>query len=82
MVTWVLVAAVVYAGFVVAFQYGLAPDGAVGQASIYGGAWVALKLTQPLRLGATVILTPLVARTGRAMGWWRPDASEGEGSGG
>jgi hypothetical protein len=51
----------VFAGFAIAIQLGFAVDDAAGGAGTVGAAWVATKLTQPIRILATVALTPLVA---------------------
>lgn len=52
--------AVVLGGFAAAIALGVEVEGAAGKASVLGAAWVATKLTQPLRIGATLLLTPLV----------------------
>lgn len=66
--------AVVLAGFALAIQLGysaafseatgdsVATASAVSTAGTWGAAWVATKVTQPLRIAATIALTPLVAR--------------------
>ncbi len=59
---------VVFAGFWLAIHLGFKVHGAAGSATTLGAAWIATKITQPLRIGGTVLLTPLVAR-GRA--WWQ-----------
>jgi hypothetical protein len=50
------------AGFAVAIRTGVAVESAAGEASILGAAWVATKVTQPVRILATLALTPLVGR--------------------
>jgi hypothetical protein len=51
----------VLAGFAVAISTGIKADsGAVGL-GVLGAAWVATKLTQPLRIGATLLLTPAIS---------------------
>jgi hypothetical protein len=52
----------VFAGFIVAIRAGVHVRGAAGGAGLVGTAWVATKLTQPLRIFATLALVPLVAR--------------------
>lgn len=59
--TYVAIALAVYAFFVVALRMGLEVDGAAASAGTFGAAWVALKITQPVRIGATLLLTPPVA---------------------
>jgi|SRR5690606_23336307 len=49
-------------GFAIAIGAGYEPEGVAGNAGLIGAAWVATKLAQPLRILATVALTPLVAR--------------------
>ena len=53
--------AVVFAGAAVALQLGFSFEVTAGSAGTLGAAWVATKLTQPLRILATVALTPPVA---------------------
>jgi hypothetical protein len=49
------------AGFAVAIKLGFEVESASGTAGVLGAAWVATKLTQPLRILVTVALTPIVA---------------------
>ena len=54
----------VWAGFTIAIATGLDVDGDAGGAGmlgIIGAAWLPTKLTQPLRIGATFVVTPIVA---------------------
>ena len=59
---WVYFAifSIVLGGFAIAIATGFKANGAVGTAGIWGGAYLATKLTQPLRILATLALTPLV----------------------
>lgn len=52
--------AVVFAAFAVAISMGIEAGGAGGIAGTAAAAWVATKLTQPLRIAGTLVLTPLV----------------------
>jgi len=52
----------VLAGFALAIRTGIKVESVAGQAGIWGAAWVATKVTQPLRILATLALTPLLAR--------------------
>ena len=52
----------VLTGFALAIRAGVQVESAAGEAGTLGAAWVATKLTQPLRILATVVLTPLVSR--------------------
>ena len=49
-------------GFYLAINAGLAPESVAGRAGAFTAAYLATKLTQPLRIGATVVLTPVVGR--------------------
>jgi hypothetical protein len=57
LVIWVLT----LAGFAVVISLGLPVKGAASGSGVALGAWLAAKLTQPLRIVATLALTPLVA---------------------
>lgn len=50
-----------WAGFWYALSAGFEVSGAAGQAGTFWGAYAATKLTQPLRIAATFVLTPTVA---------------------
>jgi hypothetical protein len=52
--------AVVLVGFALAIHFGFAVESAAGAAGVWGAAWVSTKLTQPLRILATLALTPVV----------------------
>lgn len=61
-VVYLVLFVVVLAGFMVAIgAAGYAPEGAASGAGLIGAAWLATKLTQPLRILATLALTPLVS---------------------
>lgn len=53
----------VLAGFALAISLGFDAKGGAAGLGILGAAWVATKLTQPLRIGATLLMTPVVAAT-------------------
>jgi Na+-transporting methylmalonyl-CoA/oxaloacetate decarboxylase beta subunit len=53
---------VVLLGFYVAITAGLAPESVAGRAGAFTAAYLATKLTQPLRIAATVVLTPVAGR--------------------
>jgi hypothetical protein len=55
--------AVVIFGFWFAIRAGWKPTSSAGTAGSWGAAYIAAKITQPLRIIATLALTPLVART-------------------
>lgn len=52
----------VFAGFALAIAWGIEVESAKGGAGLVGAAYLATKVTQPLRIGATLLLTPLVAK--------------------
>jgi hypothetical protein len=53
---------IVLTGFAVAIQSGAKVESAAGTAGTWGAAYVATKLTQPLRILGTLVLTPLAVR--------------------
>ena len=52
----------VLGGFWAAITMGWEPSGAVGNVGAFTAAYLATKVTQPLRIAATLALTPLVAK--------------------
>jgi hypothetical protein len=54
---WVLV----LAGYVVAIKMGIDVEGATGAGGVLLGAWVAAKVSQPVRIVLTLVLTPFIA---------------------
>lgn len=73
---WVyfVIFALVLVGSWAAIHMGWQPEGVAGGMGTLGAAWVATKLTQPLRIGATLVLTPLVAKLYEKLGG-KPAAS-------
>jgi hypothetical protein len=59
---WVyfVIFALVLVSFATAIKLGVEVEGAAGTAGTWGAAWVATKLTQPLRILATLVVTPVV----------------------
>jgi hypothetical protein len=51
-----------WGGFWAAFRAGWHPSSVGGGAGTVAAAYIATKLTQPLRIAATIGLTPLIAR--------------------
>jgi hypothetical protein len=49
-------------GFWAAIRFGWQPSSAAGSVGIWTAAYIATKLTQPLRIIATLAVTPLVAK--------------------
>ena len=60
--TYLVLFALVLLGFAGAIHLGVRAESTAGRAGLWGAAWLATKLTQPLRILATVVLTPLVAQ--------------------
>jgi hypothetical protein len=63
--------AIVLVGFALAIRLGFKGDSTAATAGTWGAAWVATKLTQPLRIGATLVLTPVIGNLRRRLR--RPD---------
>jgi hypothetical protein len=60
----------VLVGFATAIGLGLDVESSAGTAGTWGAAYVATKLTQPLRILATLAVTPIVVHVARR--WRRP----------
>jgi hypothetical protein len=60
--TYFSIFALVWLGFGVAIALGFRTEGAAATAGVLGASYLATKITQPLRIAATVLLTPLIAR--------------------
>lgn len=61
-VVYLSVHMIVLFAFYLAIRMGWRPEGVAGQAGIWTAAYILTKLTQPLRLGITVLVTPFIAR--------------------
>jgi hypothetical protein len=59
---YLLIFALVLGGTWLGLLAGWAPASAGGTAGTLAAAYIITKLTQPLRIGATVLLTPVIAR--------------------
>jgi hypothetical protein len=57
---------IVLFGFYLAIKMGWTPAGLAGEAGIWTVAYLLTKLTQPIRLAATLVVTPLIARLFKA----------------
>jgi hypothetical protein len=57
---------VIFAGTIVSFwaaiNAGIEVEGAAAQGGTWFAAWAATKVTQPIRIGATLVLTPFVGK--------------------
>lgn len=60
-VTYFVIFFATWAGFAIAIARGFSSDASASDASTIGAAWVATKTTQPLRILATLAVTPFVA---------------------
>ena len=52
----------VLGGFYLAIRFGWRPSSAAGSVGTLAAAYIATKLTQPIRIAATVVVTPFVAK--------------------
>ncbi|HKO92122.1 MAG TPA: hypothetical protein VJU61_13255, partial [Polyangiaceae bacterium] len=52
---------IVLVGFAMAIKAGVNVEGVAGAAGTWGAAYLATKLTQPLRIAATLFITPALA---------------------
>ena len=76
---WGQIAIVVYfaiffatlASFAAAISAGLDPDGTGETLGLLGAAWLATKATQPLRIAAAALLTPVVGAVWHRTPWGR-----------
>jgi hypothetical protein len=59
--TYLVLSLAAIVGFSVAIGFGVTPSSATGVLGVVGAGWVAAKATMPLRILATLGLTPLVA---------------------
>ena len=57
-VVWFALFAIVLVGFAAAIQLGFETESTAGTLGTWGAAYVATQLTKPLRLAATVLITP------------------------
>lgn len=71
--TYLTLSLLAIAGFSVAIGLGMAPSSATGVIGTIGAGWLAAKATMPLRILATLALTPLVAMLWRRL---RPAPAE------
>ncbi len=62
MVLYLVIFFAVLGGFWFAIKMGFQPAGAGGRVGTFAAAYIATKLTQPLRIGLTILLTPFLAR--------------------
>jgi hypothetical protein len=68
LILYFVIFGLVLAGFALAIGTGMRVESATGGAGVLGAAYLATKVTQPIRILATLALTPLVAR---GLHWWK-----------
>jgi membrane protein implicated in regulation of membrane protease activity len=59
--TYLALSILAIAGFSIAIAIGLEPSSATGMFGVIGAGWLAAKATMPLRILATLALTPVIA---------------------
>lgn len=59
--TYLVIWLSVLAGFIIAISFGVSVSTSTGGAGVLLSAWLATKLTQPLRIAGTLAATPVVA---------------------
>ncbi len=62
LVLYLVIFGLVFAGVWTALRAGWTPSGSSGKVGMVAAAYLLTKLTLPVRIAATVFLTPLVAR--------------------
>ncbi len=63
----------VLGAFWLAIRLGWQPTSAAGSVGTFAAAYIATKLTQPLRIAATLVITPVIARLYERMRGRRPN---------
>ena len=63
----------VLGAFWLAIRLGWQPTSAAGSVGTFAAAYIATKLTQPLRIAATLVITPFIARLYERMRGRRPN---------
>ena len=74
-VLYLIIFFAVLGGFWFAIKMGFQPAGTGGKVGTFAAAYIATKLTQPLRIGLTIVLTPILARAWERIRGPRPDAA-------
>ncbi|MBA3819201.1 MAG: hypothetical protein H0X17_09945 [Deltaproteobacteria bacterium] len=73
--TYLTLSLLAIAGFSIAIAIGAEPSSATGIFGVIGAGWLAAKATMPIRILATLGLTPLVAAVIKRFSRARPDAA-------
>jgi hypothetical protein len=77
-VVWFSLFAIVLVGFALAIQLGFETESTAGTLGTWGAAYVATQLTKPLRLAATVLITPALGALLRRFRRPQPPAAPAE----
>jgi len=67
----------VLGGFWLAIRFGWKPSSTAGSVGAFAAAYIATKITQPIRIAATLVLTPFVARVYERVTGKSPNANVG-----
>jgi hypothetical protein len=62
LVLYLVIFAIVLGASYFAIRAGWTPESVVGKTGTFAAAYIVTKLTQPIRIAATVAMTPIVAR--------------------
>jgi hypothetical protein len=76
LVTYLVIWVLTLTGFAIAISMGIKVEGATSGAGLAGATWLATKLTQPLRIAATLALTPIVSALYRKLRGMSPLPSD------
>lgn len=77
-ITYLTLSIISIAGFSIAIGMGAQPSTATGTLGVIGAGWVAAKALMPLRILATLALTPLIAAVVQRFKKPEPDDDEEE----
>lgn len=72
LVLWFAIFGLTWSGFALAIQRGFEVEGAAGTAGVWGAAYLATQVTKPVRIAATLLLTPVVGRFWKRRGAVEP----------
>ena len=61
LITYLCLSLAAIIGFSIAIAVGAEPSSATGTIGVIGAGWLAAKATMPLRILATLVITPLIA---------------------
>jgi hypothetical protein len=76
LVVYLVIFTVVLLGFWLGIRLGWQPESVVGNVGTFTAAYLATKVTQPLRIAATLVLTPITAKLWERATGRRPGAAE------